>query len=95
MQFRGDYRVSHHAELFQLIAFLQKLILKEHKVVIMEFPNWVQVKKIYHKHREVSWRNETAITDKFSELKEEMQSLTGPFEELISPGISKSEVFIF
>ena len=32
-----------------LIAFLQKLILKEHVVVIMEFPDWVQVKmKILH-----------------------------------------------
>ena len=27
------------------IAFLQKIILKEHVVVIMEFPDWVQVKK--------------------------------------------------
>ena len=27
-----------------LIAFLQKLILKEHVVVIMEFPDWVQFK---------------------------------------------------
>ena len=27
-----------------LIAFLQKLISKEHVVVIMEFPDWVQVK---------------------------------------------------
>ena len=28
-----------------LIAFLQKSISKEHVVVIMEFPDWVQVKK--------------------------------------------------
>ena len=27
-----------------LTAFLQKLISKEHMVVIMEFPDWVQVK---------------------------------------------------
>ena len=27
-----------------LIAFLKKLISKEHVVVIMEFPDWVQVK---------------------------------------------------
>ena len=27
-----------------LIAVLQKLISKEHVVVIMEFPDWVQVK---------------------------------------------------
>ena len=27
-----------------LIAFLQKLVSKEHVVVIMEFPDWVQVK---------------------------------------------------
>ena len=27
-----------------LVAFLQKLISKEHVVVIMEFPDWVQVK---------------------------------------------------
>ena len=30
-----------------LIALLYELILKEHVVVIMEFPDWVQVKKIY------------------------------------------------
>ena len=31
-----------------LITFLQKVISKKHVVVIMEFPNWVQVKmKIY------------------------------------------------
>ena len=29
-----------------LIAFLEKLISKEHVVVIMKFPDWVQVKKI-------------------------------------------------
>ena len=27
-----------------LIAFLQKLISKEHVVVIMELPDWIQVK---------------------------------------------------
>ena len=27
------------------IAFLYKLISKEHVVVIMEFPDWVQVRK--------------------------------------------------
>ena len=31
-----------------LIAFFQKLISKEHVIVIMEFPDWVQVKKIYY-----------------------------------------------
>ena len=32
-----------------LIPFLQKLISKEHVVVIMEFSDWVQVlKKIYY-----------------------------------------------
>ena len=28
-----------------LIAFLHKLISKEHVFVIMEFPDWIQVKK--------------------------------------------------
>ena len=37
----------------------------------------------------------TAIADKFSELQEEMQSLTAPFEEFISLGISKTEVLEF
>ena len=32
-----------------LIAFLQKLISKEHVAVIMEFPDWIQVKKKYTK----------------------------------------------
>ena len=41
----GDFRVSYHAEICQFIAFLQKLILNKHVVVIMEFPDWVQVKK--------------------------------------------------
>ena len=31
-----------------LIAFLKKLISKEHIVVIMEIPDWVQVEKIYY-----------------------------------------------
>ena len=31
-----------------LIVFLQKLISKEHVVVIIEFPDWVQVKKIHY-----------------------------------------------
>ena len=35
-------------EYVNLIAFLEKLISKEHVVVIMEFPDWVQVKKIYY-----------------------------------------------
>ena len=41
----GDFRVAHHAEIFfiSLIAFQKKLISKEHVVVIMEFPDWVQV----------------------------------------------------
>ena len=37
----GDFRASYHAEVSPLIAFLQKLISKEHVVVIMEFPDWV------------------------------------------------------
>ena len=33
-----------------LTTFLQKLISKEHVVVvIMEFPDWVKVKKIYYR----------------------------------------------
>ena len=44
-----------------LIAFLYKLISKKHEVAIMEFPDWVQVKKIYYSMREVKftsvWRN--------------------------------------
>ena len=32
------------------ITFLQKLISKEHVVVIMKFPDWVQVKKKYYTH---------------------------------------------
>ena len=36
---------------FNLIALLQKLILKKQVVVIMEFPYWVQVKmKILYFH---------------------------------------------
>ena len=31
-----------------LIVLLEKLISKEHVVVIMKFPDWVQVKKIYY-----------------------------------------------
>ena len=44
---RGVFRVSRHAEMpkfVNLIAFLQKLISKEHVAVIMEFPDWMQVK---------------------------------------------------
>ena len=31
-----------------MIALLYKLISKEHVIVIMEFPDWVQVKNIYY-----------------------------------------------
>ena len=40
----GDFPVSRHAEFVNLIAFPQKLISKEHVIVIMELPDWVQVK---------------------------------------------------
>ena len=50
---------------------------------------------LFGKHPEVCRQNKTAIIDKFSELKEEMQALTAPSEEFISLGISKSEVFEF
>ena len=36
----GDFRVSHHAEICQFDRFSFEI-----KVVIMEFPVWVQVKK--------------------------------------------------
>ena len=40
-----------------LIAFLQKLISKEHVVVIMEFPDWVQViKQIQCRGNRGGWR---------------------------------------
>ena len=41
----GDFRVLHHAEICQLDRFSLEINLKEHVVAIMEFPNWVQVKK--------------------------------------------------
>ena len=44
----GDFGVSRHAQICQFDRFLQKLISKEHVVVIMEFPDWIQVKKIYY-----------------------------------------------
>ena len=42
-----DFRVSHHAEICQLDRFSLKLISIEHVVLIMEFPDWFQVKKRY------------------------------------------------
>ena len=42
------------AKYVNLIAFLQKSISKEHVVVIMEFPDWVQVKKMCYVSHELS-----------------------------------------
>ena len=41
----GDFRVSHHAEMCQFDRLSLEIISKEHVVVIMEFSDWVQVKK--------------------------------------------------
>ena len=40
----GDFRVSRHAEICQFDRFSLEINFKEHVVVIMEFPDWVQVK---------------------------------------------------
>ena len=40
----GDFRVSSHAEICQFDRFSLEINFKEHIVVIMEFPDWVQVK---------------------------------------------------
>ena len=40
----GDFESRAIPKFVNLIAFLQKLISKEHVVVIMEFPDWLQVK---------------------------------------------------
>ena len=45
----GYFRVSRHAKICQLIAFLWKLISKEHVIVIMEFPDWFKLKWKYYK----------------------------------------------
>ena len=42
---RGDFRVSNPAEIFQFDRFSLEINFKEHVVVIMEFPDWVQFKK--------------------------------------------------
>ena len=41
----GDFRVSGHAEIRQFDRFSLEISFKEHVVVIMEFPDWVQVEK--------------------------------------------------
>ena len=40
-----NFWVLRHAEIWQFDRFLQELISKEHVIVIMEVPDWVQVKK--------------------------------------------------
>ena len=40
----GVFKSRAMTKFVNLIAFLQKLISKEHVVVIMELPDWVQVK---------------------------------------------------
>ena len=42
---RGNFRDSRPAEIFQFDRFSSEIISKEHVVVIMEFPDWVQFKK--------------------------------------------------
>ena len=47
---RGDFRVSHHAEIRQFDRFLLEINFKRARIyVIMEFLDWVQVKKIYYR----------------------------------------------
>ena len=41
-----DFRVSHHAEICQFDRLSLEVNFKEHVVVIMEFPDSAQVKKI-------------------------------------------------
>ena len=43
----GDFKSRAMPKFVNLIMFLWKLISKEHIVVIMVFPDWVQVKKIH------------------------------------------------
>ena len=43
---RDDFESRTMQKYVNWIAFLQKLISKEHVVVIMEFPDRIQVKKI-------------------------------------------------
>ena len=40
----GDFQVSRRAEICQFDRFPLEINSKEHVVVIMEFPEWVQVK---------------------------------------------------
>ena len=40
----GDFESRAMPKFDNLIAFLQKLISKEQVAIIMEFPDWVQVK---------------------------------------------------
>ena len=44
-----DFRVSRHAEICQFDCLSLEINSKEHVVVIMEFPDWVQVKNIYRR----------------------------------------------
>ena len=41
----GNFPVLQHAEIFQFDQFSLQINFKEHIVVIMEFPDWVQVYK--------------------------------------------------
>ena len=100
--YRGDrgHRITLETlETLRFCKFLEWLKDKEHdhfNQVIEKMNNIKEdICSLFGKHPEVCWRNKTAITDEFSELKEEMQTLTAPFEEFISLGISKSEVFEF
>ena len=98
--YRGDrgHRITLKAsERLRFCKFLEWLKDKEpdHFNQVIEKMNNIKenISRLFGKHPVVCWQNKKTINDKFSELKEEMQTPAAPFEEFISLGISKSEVF--
>ena len=51
------FQVVHHAEICQFDRFSLEINFEEHVFVIMEFPDWVQVKKIYHSFKAMTVRS--------------------------------------
>ena len=75
--YRGDrgHRITLETlEKLRFCKFLEWLKDKEHDNFnqVIEKMNNIFIFSLFGKHPEVCWQNKTAITDEFSELKEEM-----------------------
>ena len=96
---RGHRITLETLERLRFCKFLECLKDKEHdnfNQVIEKMNNIKEgICSLFDKHPEVCWQNKTVIIDTFSELKEEMQTLTALFEKFINLGFQSQKCLNF